>query len=117
MSFELYRQTQMGDCLCDALEEQVNEGKLTQELAVSVLQQFDKSMLEALRTHVSARATIKANLKHYRYYENIWQFTLEDVNVRINQAGNGTMLSSPEIICDKARVVCVDAKLLEITPS
>ena len=41
MSFELYRQTMLGDCLCEALEELVVQEKLTQELAMSVLKQFD----------------------------------------------------------------------------
>jgi hypothetical protein len=84
MSFELYRQTLMGDCLCEALEEQVNAGnifrfgladlrgvlgwfvifpperpaiyiqfslqpigKITHELAVTVLKQFDKVWCKA----------------------------------------------------------------------
>jgi len=28
-------------------------------------------MLEALRNHVTGRAHIKANLKHYRYFDNV----------------------------------------------
>mmetsp|Transcript_18565 Transcript_18565/g.39848 ORF Transcript_18565/g.39848 Transcript_18565/m.39848 type:complete len:120 (+) Transcript_18565:222-581(+) len=112
-TFELYRQTLMGDCLCETLEEMVHSGKITEELAHGVLKQFDASMLEALRDHVTAKALIKANLKTYRYYDNVWQFTLENVSMKLNQTGTGSMNNAPEVCCDRAKVVCVDSKLLE----
>ncbi|KAG1674467.1 hypothetical protein FOA52_003072 [Chlamydomonas sp. UWO 241] len=112
-SFELYRQTLIGDYLCDALEEMVEAGKLTETMAHTVLKQFDNSFLDALK-HVNAKATIKADLKTYRYFDNVWQFTLENVSLRL-QLGSGAMTSAPEITCAKAKVVCVDCKLLEPT--
>ncbi len=39
-------------------------------MALSVLKQFDKSFLEALN-HVQTKATIKADLKTYRYFDNV----------------------------------------------
>jgi hypothetical protein len=41
-TFELYRQTMIGDHLCDSLEAMVESGKLTEAMALTVLQQFDK---------------------------------------------------------------------------
>ena len=43
----------------------------------------------------------------------VWQFTLENVAVRMNQAGSGSMMGNPEISCDKAKVICADCKLFE----
>ena len=41
MSYELYRQTNMGEALVESLEELVHEGKITAELAQEVLKKFD----------------------------------------------------------------------------
>lgn len=109
---ELYRQTPLGDSLCEVLEEMVNEGKVTQELAVEVLKKFDQSIVEALARHVQGRCTIRADLKTYRYFDNVWQFTLEDVEVKL-QPGAGSAGGSITLHCDCAKVVCVDGKLLE----
>eukprot|EP00197_Chlamydomonas_leiostraca_P011276 CAMPEP_0202865256 /NCGR_PEP_ID=MMETSP1391-20130828/5460_1 /ASSEMBLY_ACC=CAM_ASM_000867 /TAXON_ID=1034604 /ORGANISM="Chlamydomonas leiostraca, Strain SAG 11-49" /LENGTH=229 /DNA_ID=CAMNT_0049545069 /DNA_START=134 /DNA_END=823 /DNA_ORIENTATION=+ len=111
MSFELYRQTHMGDCLVEALEELMQAGKVTEELANTIIKQFDASMLDALRNKVQGKATIKANLKTYRYFDNVWQFTLENVNLRLTNMGTAAV--PPEVTCARAKVVCVDAKLLE----
>uniref|UniRef100_A0A7S3VTU2 Transcription initiation factor IIA subunit 2 n=1 Tax=Dunaliella tertiolecta TaxID=3047 RepID=A0A7S3VTU2_DUNTE len=115
MSFQLYRQTMMGDCLVEALEEMIEQEKLPADLAQSIVTQFDQSMLEALRTHVTGRAHIKANLKHYRYFDNVWQFTLENVTFRLSPSGGGSLNTAHEISCDRAKVVCVDSKLVDET--
>lgn len=39
----------------------------------------------------------------------VWQFTLENVRLRMTGAG----YSMPDICCDKAKVVCVDCKQFE----
>mmetsp|Transcript_2764 Transcript_2764/g.5704 ORF Transcript_2764/g.5704 Transcript_2764/m.5704 type:complete len:122 (-) Transcript_2764:195-560(-) len=110
-TFELYRQTLIGDYLCEALEEMVESEKLTESMAHTVLKQFDASFLDALK-HVGTRATIKATATTYRYFDNVWQFTLENVALRLNH-GNSAMGAAPEIKCDKAKVVCVDCRLLD----
>ncbi|KAJ9510095.1 hypothetical protein QJQ45_015564, partial [Haematococcus lacustris] len=109
MSFELYRQTMMGDCLVEALEEMMAQNKISEELALTITNQFDASMLDALRNHVTARAHIKANLKTYRFFDNdydyidrvhnctqfanamlqVWQFMLENVNFKLPPSGTG----------------------------
>uniref|UniRef100_A0A7R9V6L5 Transcription initiation factor IIA subunit 2 n=1 Tax=Chlamydomonas euryale TaxID=1486919 RepID=A0A7R9V6L5_9CHLO len=110
-TIDLYRHTLIGDYLCDALEEMVEAGRLNEQMAHTVLNQFDASFLDALK-HVSAKASIKANATTYRYYNNVWQFTLENVVLKLNQ-GSGSMSSAPQIQCERAKVVCMDCKLLE----
>ncbi|KAJ9510563.1 hypothetical protein QJQ45_027445 [Haematococcus lacustris] len=75
MSFELYRQTMMGG-----------------EPIVWL-----KSMLDALRNHVTARAQIKANLKTYRFFDNVWQFMLENVNFKLLPSGTGPPGGSADV--------------------
>jgi hypothetical protein len=43
----------------------------------------------------------------------VWQFTLQNVNFRVSQGSGSTGSGSVDIRCDKAKVICVDCKLLE----
>ncbi|KAK7858551.1 transcription initiation factor iia subunit 2 [Quercus suber] len=58
-TFELYRRSTIGMCLTETLDEMVNSGTLSPELAIQVLVQFDKSMTEALESQVKSKVTIK----------------------------------------------------------
>ncbi|KAK2659966.1 hypothetical protein Ddye_006499 [Dipteronia dyeriana] len=77
-TFELYRRSTIGMCLTDTLDEMVQNGTLTPELAIQVLVQFDKSMTEALETQVKSKVTIKGHLHTYRFCDNVWTFILQD---------------------------------------
>ncbi|KAK9994257.1 hypothetical protein SO802_023960 [Lithocarpus litseifolius] len=61
-TFELYRRSTIGMCLTETLDEMVNSGTLSPELAIQVLVQFDKSMTEALESQVKSKVTIKAQM-------------------------------------------------------
>ncbi|KAK2437761.1 transcription initiation factor IIA subunit [Trifolium repens] len=58
-TFELYRRSTIGNCLTETLDEMVQNGTLSHELAIQVLVQFDKSMTEALETQVKSKVSIK----------------------------------------------------------
>ncbi|RVW65687.1 Transcription initiation factor IIA subunit 2 [Vitis vinifera] len=58
-TFELYRRSTIGMCLTETLDEMVQNGTLSPELAIQVLVQFDKSMTEALESQVKSKVTIK----------------------------------------------------------
>lgn len=68
MSQKVYRSSRIGECLRETLFELIQTGKITEDVAQMILLQFDKSMYTALDTKVSAKATIKGNLKTYRFY-------------------------------------------------
>ena len=38
---QLYRQTQLGECLVDALDELITDEKLTPDLAIRILSEYD----------------------------------------------------------------------------
>ncbi|GFH27990.1 transcription initiation factor IIA subunit 2, partial [Haematococcus lacustris] len=63
--------------------------------------------------HVTARAHIKANLKTYRFFDNVWQFMLENVNFKLPPSGTGPQGGTADVSCARAKVVCVNAALLE----
>ncbi|GLC36021.1 hypothetical protein PLESTB_000530100 [Pleodorina starrii] len=113
MSFQIYRNTSVGESLMETIEQLAEEGKLPEEVALAVLKQFDTSMSEAIKKFVTGKATMKANMKTYHYYENVWTFSLEEVEFKLNQAGSGSMAGAQTMKCNTTKVVVVDAKLGE----
>ncbi|GLJ16111.1 hypothetical protein SUGI_0268620 [Cryptomeria japonica] len=81
-TFELYRRSTIGMCLTETLDELVSNGTLTPEHAIQVLVQFDKSMAEALETHVKSKVTIKGHLHTYRFCDNVWTFLLQNAQFK-----------------------------------
>ncbi|GMN40184.1 hypothetical protein TIFTF001_009415 [Ficus carica] len=75
-TFELYRRSTIGMCLTETLDEMVQSGTLSPELAIQVLVQFDKSMTEALESQVKSKVSIKkyADLENLNKY--VEMFTL-----------------------------------------
>ncbi|KAK6934021.1 Transcription initiation factor IIA, gamma subunit, N-terminal, partial [Dillenia turbinata] len=61
-TFELYRRSTIGMCLTETLDEMVQNGTLSPDLAIQVLVQFDKSMTEALESQVKSKVSIKVIL-------------------------------------------------------
>ncbi|KAG8252519.1 RNA polymerase II transcriptional preinitiation complex assembly [Homalodisca vitripennis] len=59
MTYQLYRNTTIGNTLQESLEELMQYGQITPGLAMKVLLQFDKSINNALATRVKSRLTFK----------------------------------------------------------
>ncbi|PVZ99369.1 hypothetical protein BB558_004606 [Smittium angustum] len=76
--YELYRTSTLGFALTDSLDELIQAGHITPQLAIRVLIQFDKSIAEALTNRVRARATIKGSLKTYRFCDDVWTFIIKN---------------------------------------
>lgn len=57
--YQLYRNSTLGMTLTDSLDELVRDRELTPQLAIKVLQIFDKSVAEVFRTTVRAKNTFK----------------------------------------------------------
>ncbi|KAI4308659.1 hypothetical protein L6164_031714 [Bauhinia variegata] len=102
-TFELYRRSTIGMCLTETLDEMVQNGTLSPELAIQVLVQFDKSMTEALETQVKSKVSIKGHLHTYRFCDNVWTFILQDAVFKTedNQENVG-----------RVKIVACDSKLL-----
>ncbi|XP_038689262.1 transcription initiation factor IIA subunit 2-like [Tripterygium wilfordii] len=102
-TFELYRRSTIGMCLTETLDEMVQSGTLTPELAIQVLVQFDKSMTEALELQVKSKVSVKGHLHTYRFCDNVWTFILQDALFKHddNQENVG-----------RVKIVACDSKLL-----
>lgn len=104
MSYQLYRNTTLGNTLQESLDELISYGQITPQLALkgllltwisislvltswifAVLLQFDKSINSALSNKVKSRITFKASkLNTYRFCDNVW--TLMWVRKLLHQA-------------------------------
>jgi transcription initiation factor TFIIA small subunit len=111
MAAQIYSHTSLAECLYEVLNEMVSEGLVQDDLAVGTLNQLEASYLEHLSERVPAKAELKAQLRSYRYFDNVWQFLLTDVSLRLNATGQGSAKRAPEVKCDACKIVCVDQKL------
>ncbi|KAG8041095.1 hypothetical protein G9C98_002083 [Cotesia typhae] len=83
MSYQLYRNTTIGNALQDALDILVLSEQLTNEQASKILLQFDKSINRVLATTNRSYVSFKAGkLGYYRFCDNVWTFKLKDVEFR-----------------------------------
>lgn len=59
MNYELYRRSAVGLALTDSLDELIQNNQLSPQLAMKVLYQFDRTMVDLLNNRVRTRGTIK----------------------------------------------------------
>lgn len=109
----LYRQSKIGECLADALDQLISDQKITPQLAIRILEEFDKSLVEAMQTKVAAKTTFKGKLATYRFCDNVWTFVVSGATFKVNVTGTGPSSAGTEVKTDKIKIVCVDAKLLQ----
>ncbi|XP_074649410.1 transcription initiation factor IIA subunit 2-like [Tubulanus polymorphus] len=101
MSYQIYRNTTLGHTLQESLDELIQCGQITPQLALKVLLQFDKAINTALASRVKSRVNFKGKLNTYRFCDNVWTFVLQNVEFReVNE------------ICtvDKVKIVACDGK-------
>ncbi|XP_065900160.1 transcription initiation factor IIA subunit 2-like [Dysidea avara] len=100
MSYHLYRNTTIGVCLQDTLDELIDKQLITPELAHDILVQFDKSINTAL-SKVKIKYNFRGSLSTYRFCDNVWTCVLTDVEFR----------DSPDALkVSKVKIVACDAK-------
>ncbi|KAJ6537862.1 hypothetical protein B0H19DRAFT_1181079 [Mycena capillaripes] len=76
--YEIYRASPLGIALMDTIDEYVRSNVLSGTQGISILQQFDRAMADALATKVKAKASVKARLKTYNDYQEVWTFFLRN---------------------------------------
>ena len=101
MSYQLYRNTTLGNTLQESLDELIQSQQITPQLALQVLLQFDKSINNALASKVKNRVTFKGRLNTYRFCDNVWTFVLNNASFR--EVGDSVKV-------DKVKIVACDGK-------
>ena len=101
MSYQLYRNTTLGNSLQESLDELIQSQQITPQLALQVLLQFDKAINHSLASKVKNRISFKGRLNTYRFCDNVWTFVLNNVTFR--EVGES-------IKVDKVKIVACDGK-------
>ncbi|EOQ98986.1 hypothetical protein E3P92_03038 [Wallemia ichthyophaga] len=92
--FELYRRSSIGIALTDSLDELITSGHINPQLAMKVLSQFDKSMMDALSNQVKNKTQMKGHLHTYRLCDEVWTFIVKNPQMKVDQ---GELLTSDKI--------------------
>ena len=110
MADQLYRNTTLGHTLQETLDELIQNGQITHQLAYKVLVQFESSTNNALAEKVENRLTFKADKLHnYRFSNNVWTFLLSDVEFR-DVPGIGRNSANPLVKCGTVKIVAHEGK-------
>ncbi|KAL8826509.1 MAG: hypothetical protein Q9170_007370 [Blastenia crenularia] len=83
-AYELYRRSSIGTTLIDSLDELVHLGRIEPQLAMKILQNFDKIVTDVLAEKVKARLTFKGHLDTYRFCDEVWTFLIKDVSFKLD---------------------------------
>eukprot|EP00735_Rhodelphis_limneticus_P002660 TRINITY_DN13602_c0_g1::TRINITY_DN13602_c0_g1_i1::g.22146::m.22146 TRINITY_DN13602_c0_g1::TRINITY_DN13602_c0_g1_i1::g.22146 ORF type:complete len:110 (-),score=7.12,sp/O74948/T2AG_SCHPO/53.54/4e-34,TFIIA_gamma_C/PF02751.9/8.7e-22,TFIIA_gamma_N/PF02268.11/4.6e-20 TRINITY_DN13602_c0_g1_i1:71-400(-) len=97
--YEFYRESTLGQALCASLDELVEKELITATLALKVLKQFDKSMMEAFRLHIRNRMNFKGDLRTFRFCDNVWTLCLANASFRIE---------NETVTADKVKIVACE---------
>jgi transcription initiation factor TFIIA small subunit len=112
----VYRNTTLGVCLIEALQEMQQQQKINDEkLIKKILFQFDKSMMEVLESKSLSKCVMKGHLHTYRFCDNTWTFFLENPVFRFDSR-EMTWLDSAKIVAADYRVATGEDKLTPIEP-
>ncbi|WVQ69242.1 transcription initiation factor IIA subunit 2 [Kwoniella sp. B9012] len=96
--YEFYRGSSIGTALTDALDELITQGDIPPQLAMRVLQQFDKSLTECLQKGVKNKTTVKGHLATYRLCDDVWTFVIKDPQFKMEGVGAGAeTVTAPKI--------------------
>ncbi|KAJ6464764.1 transcription initiation factor IIA gamma subunit [Mycena vitilis] len=76
--YDMYRGSTLGLALADTIDEYVRLNVLTGSQGIIIMQQFDRAMTQALTAKVKAKTSVKAHLRTYNDYQEVWTFYLRN---------------------------------------
>ncbi|KIL64786.1 hypothetical protein M378DRAFT_162947 [Amanita muscaria Koide BX008] len=94
--------------LTDSLDELITSGAITPQLAMKVLQQFDKSLADTMVKAVKSKATLKGHLHTYRLCDDVWTFIAKNASFKMESSDVVTTPRIKIIACKNGDVL--DAK-------
>ncbi|KAG6827308.1 Transcription initiation factor IIA small chain (TFIIA 13.5 kDa subunit) [Tricholoma furcatifolium] len=80
--------------LTDSLDELITSGSITPQLAMKVLQQFDKSLADTMVKHVKSKSSVKGHLHLYRLCDDVWTFVVKNPSFKME---SNEVVSVPRI--------------------
>lgn len=113
--YELYRRSTIGTTLTDALDTLISDEKIQPQLAMRILNNFDRIISELLKNELGiskSKLTFKGDLHTYRFCDDVWTFIIKNVLIKltdVSDSGNND-LNDNEINVDKFKIVACNSK-------
>ena len=70
--------------MTETLDALISNNHIEPQLAIKILEKFDKSFSEIIADKVKARLSFKGSLATYRFCDDVWTFLLKDVNFKLD---------------------------------
>lgn len=100
--YELYQSGTLGITLRETLDTLVQDNKIQPQLAMRVLANYDRVMLELLKQGAKLKMTFKGHLKTYRFCDDVWNFILKDVTIKLD--------NNETVHVDRFKIVACNAR-------
>ncbi|KAK1757074.1 transcription initiation factor IIA subunit 2 [Echria macrotheca] len=101
-SSTIYRFGSLGQTLLDTIDSLILAGRITPQLAIVVLEAYDRTMARGLGTR--ATMTLRGKLDMYRLCDNIWTFEVHNAKFSMNR---GTVRGRDVIEAARVKIVAV----------
>lgn len=114
--YELYRRSTIGVALTDALDTLISDQKIQPQLAMTILNNFDRIISDNLKLDAGiakSRLTFKGDLDTYRFCDDVWTFIIKNVVIKMSDvsAVEGTSTSvDQELTVDKFKIVACNLR-------
>ncbi|CUM63695.1 uncharacterized protein PRCAT00001279001 [Priceomyces carsonii] len=113
--YELYRRSTIGSTLTDALDTLILDEKIQPQLAMRILNNFDRIISELLKSDLGiakSKLTFKGDLHTYGFCDDVWTFSIKNASIKLSDATNsgGDTLGDNEISIDKFKIVACNSR-------
>ncbi|KAL1616613.1 Transcription initiation factor IIA subunit 2 [Neofusicoccum ribis] len=89
--------TSIGMALMDTLDELIGTRRMEPQLAIKIMQNFDKALADVISEKVKARMSFKGHLDTYRFCDDVWTFIIKDITFKMD--------NSQSLTADKIKIV------------
>lgn len=110
--YELYRRSAVGSALADALDTLISDEKIQPQLAMRVLNNFDRIVAESLKAErgmVKSKISFKGDLHTYRFCDDVWTFIIKNVAIKMTDMSNNDVNDS-DLLVDKFKIVACNSR-------
>lgn len=101
--------------MTDALDTLISDEKIQPQLAMRILNNFDRIISELLKNELGiskSKLTFKGDLHTYRFCDDVWTFIIKNVIIKLTDVSNSGSndLNDNEINVDKFKIVACNSK-------
>lgn len=110
--YELYRRSTIGSALADALDTLISDEKIQPQLAMRILNNFDRIVSENLKAErglCKSKLTFKGDLHTYRFCDDVWTFIIKNVLIKMTDISNNDINDS-DIAVEKFKIVACNSR-------